>query len=1345
MKKFAFSLLILCFIILVSGAVCFADAPSSDYQLLINDDFSGNELNLDLWSYRVGAVSGGKNKKENIRVADGKLFIDYVLRDGIYTGGGIISVDCLGYGYYETKAKVYDGAHGLHTSFWNSGGGGDRVGKYHAQDNRMIEIDGFEFNSNETNKSPVPAYNLHYWWKDPSRSGGSSRYDVETDGDESTPDWFTMGFEYLPDKVIYYANGKEIGRNDLSMYGMAHLKLTALAQPDTYQKGDGTLDIDNSKADENGYFGSSEYEYVKYYQKKLKGVNLFGNGHFEFNRTNTTVPKCFYYENNAIINFSPYARDGVCYASLTGESRMGQKIAYLLGGNYTLGGYFKTFDNADARLVVYDKNDNEIKSIKLPDCGNSWTYVAMTDIPVTDYAFAVVETKSGIIAIDDFEFFCQEGDDRYINYHDSDYETAPAFEHNSNYLVKYPDSAEKSAHSWGSSTITGVDSSYVATSMVSSSANYKNVWGSYTINVQSDDIYDLEVYRVLYENNVGSQTYSVTLDDVEVCDPVTLQTYSADPSNDIVKLCTFTAKKGQVVKVKITCNDFGGFALGSKYFRVTPVQLASQTDKLMETAIVTYISSPYYQYANSPYAFDKNDESIVPYKENGEFYIPYQAIKNVISLPDVADDAEYVSASEISSNASYEVAENGTIIIIYDSKYTASELLITTAYTKLTRFSGSKPSNFANATYVGTADEKLQEVYGISNCLLYGTWGNSSLGYNSSSRYASGVNPKAIWSVYPERNQKYSLQVYSIAYDGSGTNKTSGTTSAGVSIIVGKEQCSYAINQRDAESGWYDLGTFDLTKDTTIIFNMHNRVSSGQVRVSAVRLVPIFEDPEFIGTHDMAYQEYYGFESASTVGTWKQTGSGSLQGCYYGSGTDASITWSPVPTKSGNYKIQLYNPCIEQQSTPVDASVTLSIDGEYHYWTLSQRKPDSEKGWYDLGSYNLTPQSDIALTINKGSTSYLRAKAIRLVPVLGEPEFVGTADIRNQEYFHHTEALKEGTWDNSSGTLSGTCYGENNPSITWTLYPSKKNNYNIQVYIPCYNLNATTSDAKLSLILNNVVYEWTVNQFKDFETGSGWYDLGKFALNPDTPATISLKIGDGKFLRAKSVRLIPEPTEPLFVGKSDIANQEYFGYDTAVKVGTWKGPSSGALSGCYYGSSGSSISWTPTASTTGTYNIQIFSPCYNQNSTTKEAVITLTVDGIVYTASLNQYKSTDEHTGWYDLGTFDLTPASDITLTLTGKASGFLRAKAIRLVPLAEKPSATKSSASVILNLGKLSACENVLLLKECDASGRIVNSIIIKNSDVFSSIPLLNIENDFTFFLWESLTTMKPLTEPIK
>lgn len=55
------------------------------------------------------------------------------------------------------------------------------------------------------------------------------------------------------------------------------------------------------------------------------------------------------------------------------------------------------------------------------------------------------------------------------------------------------------------------------------------------------------------------------------------------------------------------------------------------------------------------------------------------------------------------------------------------------------------------------------------------------------------------------------------------------------------------------------------------------------------------------------------------------------------------------------------------------------------------------------------------------------------------------------------------------------------------------------------------------------------------------------------------------------------------------------------------------------------------------------------------------------------------------------------------------------------------------------------LLYKECDSSGRFVNCAFIRSADVFTSIPMINSENEFTVFLWESINSMKPLIQPIE
>ena len=66
-------------------------APGDGYELMFRDDFNGSTLNADLWAIRGGAPYGGQNLVENVRVANGKLNLDYTKTNGIYSGGGILT------------------------------------------------------------------------------------------------------------------------------------------------------------------------------------------------------------------------------------------------------------------------------------------------------------------------------------------------------------------------------------------------------------------------------------------------------------------------------------------------------------------------------------------------------------------------------------------------------------------------------------------------------------------------------------------------------------------------------------------------------------------------------------------------------------------------------------------------------------------------------------------------------------------------------------------------------------------------------------------------------------------------------------------------------------------------------------------------------------------------------------------------------------------------------------------------------------------------------------------------------------------------------------------------------
>ena len=195
-------LLIFAFIIctvILAGICCHAAPPRDDYKLVLADEFDGSALDTEIWGYR----SGDKNKKENVRVANGSLLIDYTCEevqkedqttDCKFWGGGVITNNTLGYGYYEVRAKVFSGVNGLHTSFWTSGYGYGALSPkpaYKPEENCFMEIDMFEVNSREDGENPAVAQCLHYFVGEHEVGYSGNRNDFDC-----SADWFIMGMEW---------------------------------------------------------------------------------------------------------------------------------------------------------------------------------------------------------------------------------------------------------------------------------------------------------------------------------------------------------------------------------------------------------------------------------------------------------------------------------------------------------------------------------------------------------------------------------------------------------------------------------------------------------------------------------------------------------------------------------------------------------------------------------------------------------------------------------------------------------------------------------------------------------------------------------------------------------------------------------------------------------------------------------------------------------------------------------------------------------------------------------------------------------------------------------------------
>ena len=237
------------------------------YVLLFEDSFEGDKLNEDHWAYRLGRRTGGGyidglNLKENVAVKNGALHIrvNHEMIDGKFenTGGGVISRHNFGYGYYECLSKPFMKGRGVHTSFWQASS--------LRPNNNVFEIDSYEIDS----KSFMGCNNLYVNIRAGERRvpwPHRAQVPFTLDGDG----WFLDAYEFTPDGVIFYDNGREVAKAEWRELTAAQsVWLTAL-------NGCGEVD-------EEAQPGESVFEYFRYYAKDYPGINLLPNGSFEYNQ-----------------------------------------------------------------------------------------------------------------------------------------------------------------------------------------------------------------------------------------------------------------------------------------------------------------------------------------------------------------------------------------------------------------------------------------------------------------------------------------------------------------------------------------------------------------------------------------------------------------------------------------------------------------------------------------------------------------------------------------------------------------------------------------------------------------------------------------------------------------------------------------------------------------------------------------------------------------------------------------------------------------------------------------------------------------------------------------------------
>ncbi len=232
----------------------------SGYELVFEDNFDGDSLNLDRWQYRSsGKRSGGYMDPAQVRVEDGKLYIkaehktDGTYGEGWYSGMVSTKQEFIG-GVFEISAIVSRGG-GFWSAFWLNARGMESA---EASNGGLggAEIDIFEAgNYDQFLRKDAVSFNVHVGgYGDGLRSAGAEHYY----GKNIYTEYNTYTLEWTQEEYILYVNGVEATRSTW---------LDGVSKAEEYI----ILSLETPKAEEfdeqPGFETEFLIDYVRVYQK----------------------------------------------------------------------------------------------------------------------------------------------------------------------------------------------------------------------------------------------------------------------------------------------------------------------------------------------------------------------------------------------------------------------------------------------------------------------------------------------------------------------------------------------------------------------------------------------------------------------------------------------------------------------------------------------------------------------------------------------------------------------------------------------------------------------------------------------------------------------------------------------------------------------------------------------------------------------------------------------------------------------------------------------------------------------------------------------------------------------